>query len=305
MNPVRNRSSADPGKLLPSFAATLVRPFRFLVAAALIPSAVQAQEVPVIPGPSDTVYEVGLADGSVIIGRITEVDSERVVITTVGGGRLEIARTEVRLLRPATGRVVDGQYWNPDPANTRLYFTSTGRTLDAGEAYIGTYIIILPFAAVGVTDRIMIYGGAPLTVGEFQPYYLGSKVQVVRKPGVQASIGTLAFVYDDDVAGIAFGVGTFGSEDRAISAGLGYFYSGDDVVNEPAFMLGAESRVSRRMKLITENYILPDAVGVLFSGGVRIIGDRFSAEIGVFGAGVDGEANCCLPLVNFNYTFGR
>ena len=133
---------------------------------------------------------------------------------------------------------------------------------------MGTYLIILPFAAAGITDRIMIYGGAPLTVGQFQPYYLGSKVQVVRTPEVQASIGTLAFVYDDDVAGIAFGVGTFGSEDRAFSAGLGYFYSGDDVLHEPALMFGAENRVSRRMKLISENYVLPEAVGVLFSGGV-------------------------------------
>lgn len=290
MNPTRNRLRFVRGALL---------------AATLLPSAIHAQEVPVIPGPGDTVYEVGLADGSVIIGRITEVDAQRVIITTVGGGTLEIDRTQVRSLRPATGRVVDGQYWNPDPADTRLYFTATGRTLEAGEAYVGTYLIILPFAAAGLTDRIMIYGGAPLTVGQFQPYYLGSKVQVVRTPEVQASIGTLAFVYDDDVAGIAFGVGTFGSEDRAFSAGLGYFYSGDDVVNQPAFMFGAENRVSRRMKLISENYILPDAVGALFSGGVRIIGDRFSAEIGIFGSAGDGEGNCCFPLINFNYTFGR
>lgn len=290
MNPTRNRLRLVRGVLL---------------AATLLPSAIHAQEVPVIPGPGDTVYEVGLADGSVIIGRITEVNAQRVTITTVGGGTLEIDRTQVRSLRPATGRVVDGQYWNPDPADTRLYFTATGRTLEAGEAYMGTYLIILPFAAAGLTDRIMIYGGAPLTVGQFQPYYLGSKVQVVRTPEVQASIGTLAFVYDDDVAGIAFGVGTFGSEDRALSAGLGYFYVGDDVANEPAFMFGAENRVSRRMKLISENYILPDAVGMLFSGGVRIIGDRFSAEIGIFGSGDEGAGFCCFPLVNFNYTFGR
>ena len=76
-------------------------------------------------------------------------------------------------------------------------------------------------------------------------------------------------------------------------------------MNEPAFMLGAENRVSRRIKLITENYVLPDAVGVLISGGLRIIGDRFSSEIGIFGGLGEGEASCCFPLINFNYTFGR
>ena len=290
MNPTRNRLRIVRGLLL---------------AATLLPSAIQAQEVPVIPGPSDTVYEVGLADGSVIIGRITQVDAEQVTITTVGGGTLEIDRTQVRSLRPATGRVVDGQYWNPDPADTRLYFTATGRTLDAGEAYIGTYLIILPFTAVGVTDRIMVYGGAPITLGRLQPYYLGAKAQVVRTARAQASVGTLAFVFEGDAAGIAYGVGTFGSEDRAVSAGIGYFYAGDEVENEPAFMFGGENRVSRRMKLISENYILPDAVGILFSGGVRIIGDRFSAEIGLFGGAAEEDASCCFPLINFNYTFGR
>lgn len=277
-----------------------------LVAAALLPTATRAQELPEIPAPSDTVYEVGLADGSMIIGRITEVDPQRVVIMTVGGGTLEIGRTQIRSIRTATGRVVGGQYWQADPADTRLYFTATGRTLEAGEAYIGTYLIVLPFAAAGLTDRIMVYGGAPIFFGELEPYYVGGKVQVVRTPSVKASIGTLAFGVDDDLAGIAFGVGTFGSEIAAFSAGIGFFYSGDDVANEPAFMIGGEARVSRRMKLITENYILPEAVGALFSGGFRLIGDRFSAEIGVFGgASGDGEVGCCFPLINFNYTLGR
>lgn len=276
-----------------------------LIAAALLPAAIRAQEPPEIPAPSDTIYEVGLADGSMIIGRITEADPQRVVITTVGGGTLEIDRSQIRSIRAAGGQVVDGQYWQSDPADTRLYFTATGRTLEAGEAYIGTYLIVLPFAAAGLTDRIMVYGGAPIFFGELQPYYVGGKVQVVRTPSVRASIGTLAFGVDDDLAGIAFGVGTFGSEITAFSAGIGFFYTGDDVANEPAFMIGGETRVSRRMKLITENYILPDAVGALFSGGFRFIGDRFSAEVGVFGGAADGELGCCFPLINFNYAFGR
>lgn len=276
-----------------------------VVAAALLPALAQAQEVREIPSPSDTIYEVGLADGSMIVGRISEIDPQRVVITTVGGGRLEIGRSQIRTIRPAAGRLVDGEYWNPDPSDTRLLFTATGRTLEAGEAYIGTYLIVLPFAAVGLTDRIEVYGGAPVTLGRIQPYYVGAKAQIVRTPGVQASVGTLAFFYEDGAAGIGYGVGTFGNDHRALSAGFGFFYSGDDVANEPVFMIGGENRVSRRIKLITENYVLPEAIGALFSGGVRIIGDRFSAEIGIFGGASGDDADCCVPLVNFNYTFGR
>ena len=276
-----------------------------LVAAALLPAVASAQTPPDIPPPSDTVYEIQLGDGSVIFARIVELDQEQVVFITVGGGRLGIDRAQVRELRPARGRVENGEFWSEDPGGTRLFFTATGRSLGRGESYLGTYVIVLPFAAVGVTDRFTIVGGAPLLFGELEPFYAGPKVQILRRPDVQAALGALAFFFDGEVVGVAYGVGTFGDADNALSAGLGYFFSGDEVVNKPAFMLGGETRVSRRIKLITENYVLPDAVGVILSGGIRVIGDRFNTEVGVMGAVADGEAGCCLPLINFSYAFGR
>ncbi len=309
MNRIRKRPPTSPCRPLLPLSVALVQPLRLaallLAGAVLPPTATVAQAVPEIPPPSDIVYEIGLADGSQVFGRISEVDPQRVVITTVGGGTLEIARTQVRAIRVAGGQLVRGEYWREDPADTRLYFTATGRTLEDGEAYVGTYLIVLPFAAVGLTDRLMIYGGAPLFFGEVQPYYVGGKLQFVRTATVQASVGTLAFGVDDEVVGIAYGVGTFGNDLRAFSAGIGFFYTGNEVANEPAFMVGAETRVARRIKLITENYILPDAIGAIFSGGLRFIGNRFSAEVGLFGGAAEGDVGCCFPLINFNYTFGR
>ena len=288
---------------------SIVRTFLFaasvLAAAAFLPPAAQAQTPPDFPDPSDTLYEIRLGDGSVIYARIAELDQVRVVLVTAGGARLEIDRSQIRELRPARGRVSGGEYWSEDPGATRLFFTATGRSLSQGESYIGTYVIVLPFAAVGLTDRITIAAGAPVLFGELEPFYVGPKVQVLRQPNVQASLGTLAFFFDDEVVGIAYGVGTFGDTDKALSAGLGFFYSGDEVVNEPAFMFGGEARVSRRIKLITENYVLPEAVGVILSGGIRVIGDRFNTEVGILGAATGDETGCCVPLINFSYSFGR
>lgn len=274
-----------------------------LAASALLAAAVQAQVPPDIPAPSDTVLEVRLADGSVIIGRVTELNEETVVLTTTGGGRLEIDRDQIREVRRARGRMVEGEFWNEDPSST--LFTATGRALAKGESYVGTYVIALPFAAVGITDRISIAAGAPVLFGNFEPFYLAPRVQVLRTPRAQASLGTLVFFFDSEVVGIVYGVGTFGNVDSAISTGLGFFYSGDEVANEPAFLLAGETRVSRRIKLITENYLLPDAVGVVLGGGIRVIGDRFATEIGVIAAIADGDADCCVPLINFSYAFGR
>ena len=298
MHGLRRISPTSPvGTLLLSAAA--------LVATVFLPVAVHAQAPPDIPAPSDTIHEVRLGDGSVIFARVVELDEERVVFETVGGARLDVERTGIEGVRPARGQTVDGEFRTEDPGGTRLFFTSTGRSLERGESYIGTYVVVLPFAAVGITDRFTIVGGAPVLFGELEPFYLGPKLQIIRQPEVQASIGTLAFFFDDEVVGVAYAVGTFGDTDEALSAGIGYFYSGDEVLNEPAFMLGGETRVSRRIKLITENYVLPDAVGVVLSGGVRIIGDRFNTEVGAMGAIADGDGGCCVPLINFSYSFGR
>lgn len=295
--PMRRRDPPSPGALVIAASA--------LAVAFLSPAEAQAQTPLDIPAPSDTIYEVRLGDGSVIFGRVVELSPERVVFETVGGARLDVERIAIETVRPATGQVVEGEFWTEDPGGTRLFFTSTGRSLERGESYVGTYVVVLPFAAVGITDRFTIVGGAPILFGELEPFYLGPKFQILRRPEAQASIGTLTFFFDDEVVGVAYGVATFGDTERALSAGLGYFYSGGEVVNEPAVMLGGETRISRRIKLITENYVLPDAVGVVLSGGVRIIGDRFNTEVGAMGAIADGDGGCCVPLINFSYAFGR
>lgn len=90
-----------------------------LLASALLPAVIHAQVPPDIPAPSDTVYQIRLADGSLIIGRVTELDEGKAVLTTAGGSRLEIGRDQVREVRRARGRVVDGEFWNDDPNRTR------------------------------------------------------------------------------------------------------------------------------------------------------------------------------------------
>jgi hypothetical protein len=268
------------------------------------PGSCGAQEIQEIPEPGEALYEVRLTDGSTLYARITSVDGDRVVLTTVGGTRVEVTRGQIREIRPADGSVVQGEFWVADPNSSRLFFTSTGRSLPAGQGYVGTYLIVLPFVAVGVTDRVTLAAGAPVLIGEFEPFYLAPKIQLLRQPSATFSVGTLVFFFNDENVGIAYGVGTFGSPDRALTAGLGWGYSGTDFTSEPVALLGGETRVSRRVKLITENYVLPEAVGVIFSGGLRFIGTRFATDVAVAGIATGDEAGCCVPLVNFSYTFG-
>ena len=196
-----------------------------------------------------------------------------------------------------------------DPAGTQLFFTATGRTLARGDSYIGIHVepvyrIVIPSAAIGLTDRVTIAAGAAVLVGEAAAFFVAPRVQIIQRPKVQASLGALAFYLDDDLIGIAYGVGTFGNEDKALSAGLGYLYTGSgDDLREPTLSLGGELKVGRRIKLITENHVAPYLGNAWLLGGIRVMGDRLSAELAVFGA--LGDSYCCVPIVNLSYLFGR
>ncbi|MCY3809606.1 MAG: hypothetical protein OXG58_09340 [Gemmatimonadetes bacterium] len=288
-----------------SFLRALILASGVLVGTPLVPAEARAQVRPDIPDPSDTIYEVRLSDGTVTFARLVAVDKEKVVLTTIAGGRLEIERSHIVGLRQAAGEVVNGEFWNEDPSSSRLFFTATGRTLRQGESYLGTYLFVFPFGAYGFTDRIMIGAGAPVLLGHAEPFYVAPKVLLVDGPRARISLGTLALFFDDERVGIVYGVGTFGSTDEAVSAGIGYFYDGDDLKNNPAFMFGGEIRTDRRIKLISENYILPERAGLIFSGGIRVIGDRIATEVAIVATASEGDSWCCLPLLNFTYAPGN
>ncbi|MBT3499403.1 MAG: hypothetical protein HN463_11110 [Gemmatimonadales bacterium] len=266
-----------------------------------------AQEVVAFPLPGEAIYEVRLTDGSLIYGRVTDVSGDRVSITTSAGVELDLQRSQIRQLSAAEGRFVDGEFWREDPNGTRLFFTATGRAIPAGEAYLGTYFLFLPFVAVGVSDDFTLAAGAPVLFGKVEPFYLAPKVRIVDTEAADISLGTIVFFLDNldnENIGIAYGVGTFGSRDRALTAGLGLGYSGVDFSSQPVAMIGGETRVSRRVKLMTENYFLPGETGLVFSGGMRIIGERFSTDLGVVGTAGAAGGTCCVPIVNFSYSFG-
>lgn len=262
----------------------------------------------------DTVTEVRLRDGSVLYGRVVEETPERVVLMTLAGARLELTREQIESMRLTSGRSVRGAFWVEDPNSTRLFFTATARPLRKGSGYIASFELFLPLVAYGVTDRFTIAGGTPIIPEALgRVWYFAPKYTVRSRERSALAVGALAFVLPQDVVdegsvGILYGVGTWGTRDRAITAGAGWGYrwsSGtSEVSNNPALMFGFESRMSRRVKFVTENWLLTGGGSDAFiSGGLRFIGDRISADLGVGGMAGTGTG-CCIPLVNFVYNFG-
>jgi hypothetical protein len=184
-----------------------------------------------------------------------------------GGVEVSVPIDRIVRIRVAEGRFVNGAYWPHDPNDSRLFFGPTGRTLDAGDGYVAMYQLFFPFVGYGATDWLTLAGGTPIFPGIIgEAFYLAPKARVVNAPQAEVSVGVMAVFLtrelDQGSAGLVYGTGTFGSRDSAITGGaaLHFFTGGDDPLlgNDPVLMLGGEHRVGRSIKLISENYLIPD-----------------------------------------------
>jgi len=247
-------------------------------------------------------HELILKDGSRLFGRIERETDQEVVFRTQSGATITAPRQEIVSLKLVKGRVERGEFVRADTHRSRLFFAPTGRSLEKGQVSVGVFEFIAPFVQIGVTDDFSIGGGTPLVFGieDFdRPFWVTPKYRVLKLDRVEAAVGVL-HVFDTsegDSAGIAYGVSTFGSSDNAITAGAGIAYSGDS--RGGIAMLGGERRVHRNLKLITENYIWQDGGGIV-SAGVRFMGERLSADLGL--AMPIGEG-FVFPVVSFVYVF--
>lgn len=294
----------------------LLRPL--VLAAALLacalarPGAARAQVTDTtITAAADSIYEIRLRDGSVLIGRVVSDDGTNLTVQTQAGVTLTLRRDQVASITRVEGRMVDGELWGEDPHATRLFFAPTARAIPRGQGYFGVYELFFPFVSYGLTDRFTISAGTPIVPEAIgQVFYLAPKYEVIRTRGASAAVGVLALFAPDEAldgsVGLLYAVGTMGDPDQALTVGatVPFIASGEDsdIGSEPAFMLGGEMRLTRRMKLLSENYLVPSE-GSLVSAGVRFFGERLSADFGIGAALSDGGVNCCLPLVNFVYSF--
>ena len=263
-----------------------------------------AQSPPAEGGPA-TVQELLLADGSRLYGSVVAEAAGELTFRTHAGATVVVKRDQVVSMRTVKGHISAGEFQPADPNTTRLFFGPTGRAPARGQAYLGVYSIVLPFVQVGVTDRFSVGAGTPLVFGfdeSDRPFWVTPKFQVFNSPSTQISTGVLHLLDlgGDHHAGIAYVVGTRGGPAQSVTAGVGLAYERGPG-RSGVVMVGGERRVRRNLKLLTENYAW-DGGGIV-SGGVRFLGEKLSADVGL---GIPVGLNdgfLAFPVVNFVYVF--
>lgn len=253
--------------------------------------------------PQATTYELKLRDGSRLYGTLESVDEQTISFRTMSGTLVTPTRADIVALEPVTGTIRDGEFLTDDPNRTRLFFGPTGRALPRGQVYFGTFEFMLPWVQVGVTDRFSIGGGTPLVFGfdeSERPFWITPRIQLVDRGRFHAGAGAIHVVnLDGGSAGIVYGVTTTGTSSSSLTVGAGMAYADGD--RAPVVMIGGDHRLRRNLKLMTENYVWKGGGGMV-SGGVRFIGDRLSADLGL-AVPLNADELLAFPIVNFVYVF--
>lgn len=253
--------------------------------------------------PADTaVVVLELSDGSTVTGRVVATTDSSCTLVTAAGLTVAVPLRSLAGWRPGARRAAyDGRFGRPDPNRSRLFLAPTARTLPRGDGYVGDYYLFFPVVGYGILDRVMLSGGMSIIPGlnfSQQLLYLAPKVGLVQTPKFNLAAGALYMRLHwtdlvDAWGGVAYGVATFGSEDAAVTAGLGWPFASGGASRDPWVLLGAEQRVSKGIKLLIEGWKFPGSNEVPLVGGVRFIGERIAVDFGLlrlFGGGTTDVA---------------
>jgi len=257
-----------------------------------------------VPEDSLQTYSITLEDGSELIGHILKEDELVVHFRTLTGIEMKLKRYLIVSLEPLKGRLEGTQFEMADPNDTRLLFAPTGRTLGKGEGYFSIYEVFFPMLAYGITDFVTISGGMSLFPGvEDQILYVAPKVRMIKSSKFEFSGGVLYSTVHGHNFGISYGVATIGDSKFSVTTGLGWGFVDGDFSKNPLFMFGFEGRISKRSKIISENWFPPGIEQGLLSLGIRFFGKKLAADFGLITSTNAEGSFPFLPWIGFAVNF--
>ena len=284
-------------------------------------------------------YRVETVQGTTFTGILVSMSLTSLEFDAQELGRITLERGQIRraeLQGPVAVGVTGAKPGYFDTGNgSRLFFAPTGRGLRRGENTLQTVNLFLLGVNFGITDNFSLGGYVSIVPGVSpadQFLLLTPKVNFPIREKLNVGAGLLYVrVPDFDSngnsrstgAGIGYGALTFGGADSNFTVGLGYGFVSGEIGSTPVMLLGGQTRVSRRISLVSENYIIADSeAGMAGLYGIKVNWRRTSLGLGALYAieynsrdyysgglntgGPSGFTTYILPVYyDFTFRFGK
>ncbi|HEY0042069.1 MAG TPA: hypothetical protein VGB71_15465 [Flavisolibacter sp.] len=251
-------------------------------------------------------YLVKLADKSEFVGKYLEKTPDYLVFRTAAIARLQIQFERIASIQELNPATMKGNvYWSPNPRPTNYFFWPSAINLKKGEGYYQNNMLFLNSAHYGITDNISVGGGVELlTLFSGTPVlFFTPKITFPVGKNFHTGGGLLLFtVPDEGSAGFLYGSATMGSIEHNLSGSVGFGFAGSEFASTPLLNISGMTRVSRKLMLMSENWIIPvpDEVFTAFSFGIRFLGDKIAADVGLI---FSPEAGVPFPIGGFSVKF--
>ncbi|GAA4360892.1 hypothetical protein GCM10023185_27670 [Hymenobacter saemangeumensis] len=307
-------------------------------AAASVPgapaSAAAPADYPFVLGRS---YRIETRDGTTFSGQLVGMTMTALDFDSPALGKVTVQRVNITGVQDLEGtsapsRIAGARKYYDIGNGNRLFFGPTARGLRQGEGTLQDVDVYLLGFNYGISNNFSMGGYMSIVPGlslTEQLLVLTPKLSFKVRENLHTGAGLLylrvpAGNGDGVGVGIAYGVITTGSADNNFTAGLGYGFVDNEIGSTPIIMLGGQTRVSRRVSLLTENYIVADAeAGMGGFYGMKLSWRRTSLGLGAlyfysfpytedYGSGFRVErpgrffSTYLIPVyIDFTFRFGK
>lgn len=245
-----------------------------------------------IPGPNELSLIVMKGESGLrYVGSVIEKNERELTILTDEGTKITILLSNIQDIRAIPKSLIqDGEYWYPNPNDSRYLFAPSAFNLKKGEGYYqNTYLFINSFN-YGITDNFSMGLGfeflstfGSLGNGSFDPiFFVTPKYSTQVSENMRVGVGVLVGKITDNIGGfgVSYGLVTYGNPEHNATLGLGFGLFDGQLRSDPVITISGMTRLSRRISLVTENWFFPaDVYRGIISYGIRFFGETMSVDL--------------------------
>jgi hypothetical protein len=254
--------------------------------------------------------------GITYVGTVIDRTEKEITILTDANTKIQVLLTSIQDIRVIPkSQIHNGEYWYPNPNDSRYLFAPSAFNLKQGEGYYqNTYLFINSFN-YGITDNFSMGLGfeffstfASIDNDVFDPiYFLTPKYSMQVSENVRVGVGVLYGKITDDIGGFGIGYGlvTYGNPEHNATLGLGFGFFDGELSSDPVITFSGMTRLSRRISLVTENWFFPaDVYRGIITYGIRFFGETMSVDLALLNNDELSEAfPIGIPYVDFVVKF--
>lgn len=234
--------------------------------------------------------------------KIIEKRDNQITIMTDEGSKIQLNLSNIEDIQVIPrNQIHNGVYRFSNPFDFKYLIGPSAFNLKKGESYYQTAYLLLHSINWGITDEFsigigfelisLLVSGGDGALRDTEPvYFITPKYRIQVSEDIQLGIGVHHGKLSDYIHefSVGYGLVTYGNPEHNASLGLGfgYFdYGGGEVgfKSEPVITVSGMTRISKRVSLVTENWLYPADSYRGYSGistyGFRILWENMSLEV--------------------------